>query len=567
MDADTGTAAVSAQYQITNRQELIFVRVENNREPSCYATETLLLKKSKLPVVSNISDLNLCATSPNSEYAIFNLQQKNAEILNSQAVPSDFLVSYYLNRSDALADRDPIVSQIQNSTNPQTVFYKITATDNPLCHEIGSFDIEVSALPEVRISNAFYKCDLLNDSKENFDFTDYNSEFLTTLDPAKFSVSYFLSSADAQNDIRAISGQYECTATVQEIFARVQNIDNSSCYSVSVFNIGISTMPIANKPKDLVECEDPLLLNTASFNFNEQDSQILAGQDVLNYSISYHADQYVAGQGTDPIASDFRNTSNPQTIFARIQSRNNPSCYALTSFKLYVREIPKLEMPEEYIICNQDEVMIYADSGYEEYEWSGGEKTRNVTIRESGNYWVKVSKNHGDITCETIREISVKKSLPIEISDIKVKEWTADNNSIFIVVDGSAQYTYSIDGVHYQNSPAFTGLQSGGYTVYVKDENGCELPNRQVYLLAYPKFFTPNGDGYNERWNIKFSEFEPDMKITIFDRYGKLISSFKGGAMGWDGTLNGKQLPSSDYWFTIERKEKEVKRGHFSLKR
>jgi hypothetical protein len=42
----------------------------------------------------------------------------------------------------------------------------------------------------------------------------------------------------------------------------------------------------------------------------------------------------------------------------------------------------------------------------------------------------------------------------------------------------------------------------------VRDKNGCATVTDEVYLLMYPKFFTPNGDGFNDTWKIKFSDNE-----------------------------------------------------------
>jgi gliding motility-associated-like protein len=57
------------------------------------------------------------------------------------------------------------------------------------------------------------------------------------------------------------------------------------------------------------------------------------------------------------------------------------------------------------------------------------------------------------------------------------------------------------------------------------------------------------------------------MSIQIYDRYGKLIATLKGISEGWDGTLNGNELPSSDYWFVVKRESGKVFKGHFTLKR
>jgi gliding motility-associated-like protein len=85
-------------------------------------------------------------------------------------------------------------------------------------------------------------------------------------------------------------------------------------------------------------------------------------------------------------------------------------------------------------------------------------------------------------------------------------------------------------------------------------------------LLYYPKFFTPNGDGYNETWHVEYATSEPGLVTNIFDRYGKLIKQLQY-TDAWDGTLNGIQLPSTDYWFVVNRPDGKVHKGHFSLMR
>src|SRR5690606_33857541 len=125
----------------------------------------------------------------------------------------------------------------------------------------------------------------------------------------------------------------------------------------------------------------------------------------------------------------------------------------------------------------------------------------------------------------------------------------------------------SLDNLNWQDSPVFYGLAPGPYTVYVRDELGCGQENADVYLLTYPKFFTPNGDGINETWRIQFSYYEPDMEIYIYDRFGKLIIAFDSNPTGWDGTYNGERLPATDYWFVLKRQDGREMKGHFSMVR
>ena len=88
-------------------------------------------------------------------------------------------------------------------------------------------------------------------------------------------------------------------------------------------------------------------------------------------------------------------------------------------------------------------------------------------------------------------------------------------------------------------------------------------------MIDYPNFFTPNGDGYNDTWNI-IGLNQPEAKLYIFDRYGKLIKQLSTTGPGWDGTYNGHQLPSTDYWFSLEYMENGVAKefkAHFAMKR
>jgi gliding motility-associated-like protein len=142
---------------------------------------------------------------------------------------------------------------------------------------------------------------------------------------------------------------------------------------------------------------------------------------------------------------------------------------------------------------------------------------------------------------------------------------TYDNNSITIQAQGN--FEFSLDGIHYGDQPYFGHLPMGEYQIYVRDKSDCGVVVKDAYLLMYPKYFTPNADGYHDFWNIIGSTTDPNMKISIFDRYGKLITSFFGRDLGWDGTYNEKALPSNDYWFVVSRSNGKNYKGHFTLKR
>jgi gliding motility-associated-like protein len=149
-----------------------------------------------------------------------------------------------------------------------------------------------------------------------------------------------------------------------------------------------------------------------------------------------------------------------------------------------------------------------------------------------------------------------------------------DSNNIEIIVDGDGDYEYAINDGVFQDDPIFINVPPGINTVVINDKNGCGTTEPIEFLVVgYPKFFTPNGDGINDAWNIKGIETLTNPLVFVFDRYGKLLKQL-GAVGGWDGTFNGRQMPSTDYWFRFEYSEDDAgllvtktRKTHFSLKR
>lgn len=168
------------------------------------------------------------------------------------------------------------------------------------------------------------------------------------------------------------------------------------------------------------------------------------------------------------------------------------------------------------------------------------------------------------ITLKTIASSLSSTILPNPI----INQFAGNDNSIELITpSNSSTYEFSLDGINYQKNPLFTGLSTGDYTAYIRDQTSCEYILYPFSILDYPKFFTPNGDSYNALWKINGLENYPDVSIFIFDRYGKLLKQMDKNSLGWNGTFNGTPLPASDYWFRLVLNNNQIVNGHFSLKR
>ena len=132
-------------------------------------------------------------------------------------------------------------------------------------------------------------------------------------------------------------------------------------------------------------------------------------------------------------------------------------------------------------------------------------------------------------------------------------------------------YEYRLDNGPWQQDPVFTGVGGGSHRIYAREINGCGDPVFvQIRLIGYPRFFTPNNDGYNDTWNVINDANASIKQVYIFDRFGKLLKEINPASAGWDGTYNGNLMPAADYWFLLKYidvetgEEKEFK-SNFSL--
>ena len=149
-----------------------------------------------------------------------------------------------------------------------------------------------------------------------------------------------------------------------------------------------------------------------------------------------------------------------------------------------------------------------------------------------------------------------------------VNDFLGNNNSIELVVPtAGGPLEYSLDGINYQVSNVFTNLSTGNYTAFIRETTTCNFSSYPVNILDYPRYFTPNDDGYNDTWEIENLDLFPKAIVSIFDQYGKLLTQINTLKNSWDGKYNGIKMPSDDYWFSIDFRDGKIVKGHFTLKR
>lgn len=117
--------------------------------------------------------------------------------------------------------------------------------------------------------------------------------------------------------------------------------------------------------------------------------------------------------------------------------------------------------------------------------------------------------------------------------------------------------------IYVQINSYANGLQSEACTI---SSFVVEAPSIEAIKEQVPLFFTPNNDGYNDIWMVNTIEDITITKVSIFNRYGKLIKQMEVD-QGWNGTFNSQNLPSDSYWYQLDLRNAPKVKGYFLLKR
>jgi gliding motility-associated-like protein len=482
-------------------------------------------------------------------------------------------VSFYTSQDDADNAVNAVSSPFRNTDAfLQTIFVRIENNGDPNCADTSlSFDLIVNEKPEALDFDAF-QCDEdgVFDDRTVFNLPSFDASVANSANGV--TVSYFLNQVDADSDLNQLPDNFTNTSAPQSIVAKVTN-DANGCTSTSRVTLDVSGSDAQDTT--LEQCDN----DGDADGFVEFDLSIADG-DVLinapaNVTVIYYLTLNDALTEENALNTFYTNSiAGSEIIFARAESPDG-NCFGISEVTLVVNPLPVLEPNgfEEY--CGNDPQPLTLEAGITvgspqdyTYLWSTGEMTPTIDVAVGGTYTVEVLEATG---CSATREIDVVISETATIDDIVVINAGGNpTGSAEIIASGRGDYEFSLDPFFgYQDDNNFNNLAAGFYTAFVNDKNGCGETTQDFIVVGYPRFFTPNGDGFNDRWQLigVSNVFEQNSEIFIFDRYGRLLKQISPEGAGWDGTFNNIPLPSSDYWFRATLMDGSEFTGHFTLKR
>lgn len=319
------------------------------------------------------------------------------------------------------------------------------------------------------------------------------------------------------------------------------------------------------------ECESTRVRVTATINIiptlNVTDTTVPlcgTGNIILNATTDVGTINWYASSTDNTILGTGNQFTTPaitqNTTYYAEAFNNGCTSGVRTPINIVVYAFPNVN-DEEITFCQGSDTELDAGVTGMRYLWSTGATLQKITVSSGGIYTVDVTNANN---CSSRKTIKLTEHTIPEINYIDVNETTV----VVYLKKEETYFEYSIDGTNYQNSNVFFNVSSGLHTAYVREINSCGIDTKEFIVLIVPKFFTPNNDSFNDLWEINGLPFYPKASVTIFDRYGKLISILNSKNPGWDGTYHKIMLPADDYWYILKIDDSGTeKRGHFSLKR
>ncbi|MDP5230970.1 MAG: T9SS type B sorting domain-containing protein [Cellulophaga sp.] len=536
--------------------------------------------------------------------ATFDFSSVTNEVLALFPVGQNPTVHYYRSEADALSEANEILNTTNYRNigfpNNQNIFVRVESDISNDCLGLGApIQLTVEALPIANPVTIPRQCDDDQDGLFPFDTSTIEAQLLNGQNPANVIISY---TDENGNALPSPLPNPFLTAS-QTVTIRVTNAatadPNGACFEETTVAFVVDQLPIANPIAPQIVCDgdagdvddDGLFaFDTSTFR-----NTLLGTQTGMEVYFSYTDETGTLIDRSITLPNPLISAS--QTINVSIENPINVICNATTEIDLVVNPLPEFTIDDSLIACTSDPTFTVLLDPTEAnptenftYEWIFEDDptlviatTPTLTVSNPGVYFITLTKTDGTL-CSRTREIFVNASelATITLDDIQITDLSSDNTVTITNENqnlGQGSYEFALEDVNstladeaffqYQESTTFNNVLPGIYQLYVRDQNGCGTAVIQINIIGYLKFFTPNNDGVNDFWQILGidTQFQANTVISVFDRFGKLITQIQPNSQGWDGTFNGQALPASDYWFSANLEDGRAFKGHFSLKR
>ena len=421
-----------------------------------------------------------------------------------------------------------LAPDITHTVSPAaSVFFHVTATDANSCMGIDSVWVIVNMLPSAIAGD--------DDTLCFGDTLDINASLSYGINPLIFAWNNGLPNSPTHTLVPTQTLEYILTLT-----------DANACTATDTLKIIVNPLPVANAGLDAGVClGDSVTISAATSTGTEPLNFIWnnnAGTNseisILPYSSAYYA----------VTVSDINGCESSDSALVTVYTRP----YAIAG--------------EDVTVCKGDTIILDASlssgNGTLSYIWNNGLGTgftHQITADTAQIFYVSVKDVNNCIAVDSI-SVTVL-SLPdyfVETVNTSCVGNADGQASVFLIVTETVTCLWH-DG---STLPTISGLSAGNYYVVLTNQNTCSKTTAfeikeggDLQCLDIPSAFTPNGDGKNDKWEIRHINMYPNATLEIYSRWGQIIFSadkLYDQENWWDGTYNGKEASTGSYVYILK---------------
>ena len=342
----------SLPYNVNNFQELYLkAYYVFNEIVACSIESKLNLQVSPTLNLNPIS-VDYCGnTDPTTNTTNIILQNISNIITEDLSNSSGFSanVKYYESIDDAENQENELI-EFYNLSQNQQLYVRITneATE---CYDVTSLDINITSAIDGTNPQPIIICDEDQNLQTTINLTNVIDELSITTDNIEFTFYETFENAQRDYFLRIVNPSNYPT-TSRTVYLRAE-LEDESCFTIFNIEILIYADPQLNTISDIINCEvDP---NTPSdFIFEDKDHQVIGNQQGMQVLYFESEADAISRENAIDKTIAYQNTSNPQTIFVRLENETGNECFKVAPIQIEVRQTPDYIAPSDVFECDLD---------------------------------------------------------------------------------------------------------------------------------------------------------------------------------------------------------------------
>ena len=585
-----GQGQVIPDGSLISQSQTIFYYVETTTVPNCTKNLSFYIEIKPIPPVDSLNDTILCEDESYTLPVITNgnyytkSNGKGKKLVSGEIINSTKKI-YIYNEENGCSNQTSFKVEIRSYPKVAN-FTDVYTCEGYILPEIQNGKYYTKSLQQGKMLNAG---DIIDSTQTIYIYNEYE-DLSGCYNEDSFTVYYEGIDLGLIEDVYACESYVLPELEIGEYYTKSGKNGSKLYAGQIIFNTQEIFIYATKGSRFTCETEESFFVYIQEPNLDEYEDVEACGSYYLPQpnTSSYNLNYYWKPNAEDKLTQEDFLFDHPgiYNVFVYAESLENPNCFNEKAITITIYERPQLYIEGGTICKNAEtgevESPYYLISGLDptefEVNWFLNDQLVYVGTEyeavESGEYYVEVNKINPEIgaDCNYLpTTVLVKESARPNIEVNITKPFEDVANISVEIIDGFGEYEYSIDGQVFQDSNTFHNVTSGPHQITVRGINGnCGNTIQIIDVIKHPKFFTPNQDGYNDTWNISDLRFDESAKISIFDRFGKLLKVISPDSVGWDGLYHNRKMPSNEYWFLVDyvyEGEKRQYKSHFTLKR